>query len=171
MRAFATASLMALMLAGTAHAGTTTVSTTTVAPPGNIEFLPSMPGDTASVSIFRNRVVYNTAGESIGDINDLLLGPDGKITTLVIGVGGFLGMGEKNVAVPFDQLDVVQRDGAWFLAVNTTKAALAAAPTFEWSGKRVEQAPKLNTTTTGSNDAPVTTGESTTVPAPPATVQ
>ncbi len=172
MRTFATAGLLAVLLAGTASADTTTVSTaTTAVPTGNIEFLASMPGDTSSVSIFRNRTVYNTAGESIGDINDLLLGSDGKITTLVVGVGGFLGMGEKNVAVAFDQLEVVQRDGTWFLALNTTKEALAAAPAFDWSGKRLEDAPKLNTTTTGANDIPVTTGGSTTLPTPPEAVQ
>ena len=172
MRTFATASLLAVLLAGTAYADTTTVSTAKIAvPAGNIEFLASMPGDTSSLSIFRNRAVYNTAGESIGDINDLLLGPDGKITTLVVGVGGFLGMGEKNVAVPFEQLEVVQRDGTWFLTLNTNKEALAAAPTFDWSSERVNEAPKLNTTTTGANDSPDTTGGSTTLPTPPETIQ
>jgi sporulation protein YlmC with PRC-barrel domain len=167
MRKFATAGLLTVMLAGSASADATTVSTTAVtAPAGDVVFLPTVPGDGSSVAIFYNSVVYNVAGDNIGDINDLLLGPDGRVTTAIIGVGGFLGIGEKNVAIAFDQVKVVRRDGTWLLVVNTTKEALNAAPAFEWSGKRVMLVPKLYTTTTEDNDAPVTTSRSTTLPAP-----
>lgn len=48
--------------------------------------------------------VYNTAGQSIGDLNDILFDKDGKVAALVVGVGGFLGIGEKSVAVDWDQV-------------------------------------------------------------------
>jgi hypothetical protein len=48
--------------------------------------------------------VTNAADESIGDINDILIGSNGKIAAVIVGVGGFLGIGEKDVALPFDQL-------------------------------------------------------------------
>jgi sporulation protein YlmC with PRC-barrel domain len=48
--------------------------------------------------------VYNNSDEKIGDINDLILDSSGRVANVVIGVGGFLGMGEHNVAVAFDQL-------------------------------------------------------------------
>ena len=48
--------------------------------------------------------VYNDADERLGAINDLLTDANGKIEKAVIGVGGFLGIGESNVAVNFDQL-------------------------------------------------------------------
>jgi hypothetical protein len=48
--------------------------------------------------------VYNDADERLGAINDLLTDAQGKIEKAVIGVGGFLGIGESNVAVNFDQL-------------------------------------------------------------------
>ncbi|QOZ78748.1 PRC-barrel domain containing protein [Bradyrhizobium sp. CCBAU 53351] len=48
--------------------------------------------------------VYNNSNEKIGDINDLILDSSGRVANVVIGVGGFLGMGEHNVAVAFDQL-------------------------------------------------------------------
>jgi sporulation protein YlmC with PRC-barrel domain len=48
--------------------------------------------------------VYNAQNEKIGDIKELLLDKNGKVNTVAIGVGGFLGMGERDVAVKFDQL-------------------------------------------------------------------
>ncbi len=51
-----------------------------------------------------HKSVYNTSGQSIGDLNDIIFDKDGKIAALVVGVGGFLGLGEKNVAVDWDQV-------------------------------------------------------------------
>ena len=48
--------------------------------------------------------VYNAQNEKIGDIKELMLDKNGKVNTVAIGVGGFLGMGERDVAVKFDQL-------------------------------------------------------------------
>jgi sporulation protein YlmC with PRC-barrel domain len=77
--------------------------------------------------------VYNAANEKIGDINDLILGPDGKIANAVIGVGGFLGMGEKLVAVSFSDLQL-NRDanGTMRVTLNSTKDALENAPEFKY---------------------------------------
>lgn len=51
--------------------------------------------------------VYNARNESIGDINELLTDKNGKIVAVVLGVGGFLGVGEHLVAVPFDKMKFV----------------------------------------------------------------
>jgi sporulation protein YlmC with PRC-barrel domain len=48
--------------------------------------------------------VYNTQNEKIGDIKELMVDKSGKVDVVAIGVGGFLGMGERDVAVKFDQL-------------------------------------------------------------------
>src|ERR1700757_2456391 len=48
--------------------------------------------------------VYNEKNESVGSINDMLTDKNGKIVAVVIGVGGFLGVGEHLVAVPFDKV-------------------------------------------------------------------
>src|SRR3954470_11897700 len=48
--------------------------------------------------------VYNDKNESVGSINDLLTDKNGKIVAVVIGVGGFLGVGEHLVAVPFEKV-------------------------------------------------------------------
>ncbi|AHY50692.1 PRC-barrel domain-containing protein [Bradyrhizobium japonicum] len=52
--------------------------------------------------------VYNEANEKLGDINELLVGKSGKINAVVIGVGGFLGMGEHDIAVSMDKLKFVE---------------------------------------------------------------
>jgi sporulation protein YlmC with PRC-barrel domain len=158
MNRIATAGLVSVLLAGHAltspsfaETATTTKTVITVATPGaSAIFLAKTPGDSASISTYYNRVVYNNAGNSIGDVNDLVMGADGKVTAAVIGVGGFLGMGEKEVAVPFEMLKVVHKDNSWHLAMDTTKEALMAAPNYETTGERVKLAPPASTT------APVT---------------
>src|SRR5215217_6466675 len=66
--------------------------------------------------------VYNN-DEKIGDIKELLVDNSGKIQAVVIGVGGFLGMGEHDVAVPFEQVKFVTEPRA-----NAASANNAAAP-------------------------------------------
>ena len=52
--------------------------------------------------------VYNEANEKLGDINELILDKNGKVNAVVIGVGGFLGMGEHDIAVTMDKLKFVE---------------------------------------------------------------
>jgi sporulation protein YlmC with PRC-barrel domain len=78
--------------------------------------------------------VYTPADETVGDINDVIVGLDGKIQGVVIGVGGFLGLGEKDVAVKMDKLTVQPQDANKSnvrLILNSTKADLEAAPEFK----------------------------------------
>jgi hypothetical protein len=71
--------------------------------------------------------------ENIGNINDLVIGEDGSVEAVIIGVGGFLGMGEKNVAVAWSELSwEVAPDGNEVLVFPTTAEALTAAPDFVW---------------------------------------
>jgi sporulation protein YlmC with PRC-barrel domain len=64
--------------------------------------------------------VYNDANENIGSINDLLMDKSGAVKVAVIGVGGFLGMGEHLVAVPYEKLKFVNQAVA---STTTTKPA------------------------------------------------
>ena len=79
--------------------------------------------------------VVNASGEKIGDVNDLLFDRVGKISTVVIGVGGFLGMGEKNVAMGYESLTYTDKDGARVIMIPLTKEALLAAPSFVYTEK------------------------------------
>lgn len=65
--------------------------------------------------------VYNEANEKIGDINDVILDKSGKADKVILGVGGFLGMGEHYVAVAFDKLKWVNEP------VRSTSASTAPA--------------------------------------------
>ncbi len=79
-----------------------------------------------------NKSVKNAAGEAIGDINDIRIDSSGKIAAVVMGVGGFLGLGEKNVAVPFEQLTFARdQDGALVITANVTKDSLQTAPEYK----------------------------------------
>ncbi|MEH2488053.1 PRC-barrel domain-containing protein [Bradyrhizobium sp. AZCC 2230] len=63
--------------------------------------------------------IYNDANESIGSINDLLMDKSGAVKIAVIGVGGFLGMGEHLVAVPYEKLKFVNEAVAYTGAAGT----------------------------------------------------
>ena len=74
--------------------------------------------------------VYNNIGEKVGDINDLIVTPDKAVSYAIVGVGGFLGVGEHEIAVPVGLLK--QQDGKIVLP-GATKDALKAAPKFEYA--------------------------------------
>jgi sporulation protein YlmC with PRC-barrel domain len=89
-------------------------------------------------SLFIGQPVTNDAGERIGDVNDLLFDQSGRVTALVIGVGGFLGIGEKNVAVPFSTATITAApDGKRVLMVPLSAERLKAAPEFQPSEKTI----------------------------------
>lgn len=91
---------------------------------------------------FLGKSVYSGDGdnaETIGKLNDFVIGPDGMVQAAVIGVGGFLGVGAKDVAVAANQLKLSTRsDGNSWLVLNTTKDQLSAAPAFERSDNFTE---------------------------------
>ena len=78
--------------------------------------------------------VKNDAGERIGAINELVLSKDGKV---VIGVGGFLGIGEREVALSLEAIRLKQdANDNTLVTVAATKDSLKAAPGWPWSGDR-----------------------------------
>lgn len=76
--------------------------------------------------------VYNSANENIGDINEILLDNTGKVSRVVIGVGGFLGMGERNVAVPFTDLKLSQDGSTIKVMTSYNKDSLKNMPAWKW---------------------------------------
>ncbi|RVB76153.1 PRC-barrel domain containing protein [Mesorhizobium sp. M7A.F.Ca.CA.002.04.1.1] len=92
--------------------------------------------------------VYNGTGDdaqNIGDVNDIVLTKDGKAQYLVIGVGGFLGLGAKNVTYDFSKAQWAEKNGDRWLVAQTTKEELQAQPDF--NRKAYDPAPA----TTASN--------------------
>lgn len=76
--------------------------------------------------------VFTAADENIGDINDLIVDNNGTIQAAIVGVGGFLGMGEKDVAVPLNKLNVTRdENNAIKLTIAASRAELENAPAFD----------------------------------------
>jgi sporulation protein YlmC with PRC-barrel domain len=87
---------------------------------------------------FIGKTVYTTANENVGEINDLVFGNDGKIVGVVIGVGGFLGIGEKDVLVSLESIRMTKQEGSDVtqLVVDASKETLDNAPGFDRVAKR-----------------------------------
>lgn len=85
--------------------------------------------------------VYNEANEKLGDINELLVDKSGKINAVVIGVGGFLGMGEHDIAVSMDKLKFVEEP------VRTSSSSTSTTSRDTTNG-----AASTNTTNRNAND-------------------
>jgi len=102
------------------------------------EMIGTLADGSVPLSDYYKQSVYDNHDNKIGDVNDILLGKAGKIEAVIIGVGGFLGIGEKSVAVPFSSLKVTEKNGSRYLVIETTKEALESAPGYVFdSGKKV----------------------------------
>lgn len=78
--------------------------------------------------------VYDSAADDakkIGDVKDIVIAKDGKAKYIVIGVGGFLGIGEKNVAYDFSKAEWLEKKGERWLVAKTSKEDLTAQPDFD----------------------------------------
>ena len=81
--------------------------------------------------------VVNMSDETIGDVNEILLTKDGKVAAVIIGVGGFLGIGAREVALSFDSVRTLpDQSNNLKLVVNATKDQLKAAPEWRWDSTR-----------------------------------
>ena len=105
-------------------------------------FLARSPSGAFLMSGYVDRSVHNRLGERIGTVSDIVMAPDTTIAAALISVGSFLGIGDKEVAVPFAAIEVVRRDNDWLLVVDTTKEALRGAPTFEDTAARMRLPPR-----------------------------
>ena len=86
-----------------------------------------------SANDYIGKSVYTAADESIGNVTNLIMEQDGGLVAAVIGVGGFLGIGAKDVAVPMDKVTMTRnaQDGTIRLTTTETAETLKAAPEFK----------------------------------------
>ena len=77
-----------------------------------------------------DKAVYNDVGEKVGNVEDLIISPDKRVSYLIIGAGGFLGIGRHDVAIPATQ---IQDTGAKLVMPGATKAALKSMPQFDYA--------------------------------------
>ncbi|RWE09113.1 MAG: PRC-barrel domain containing protein [Mesorhizobium sp.] len=160
-----------------APSGTTeTTAQNAPAAPADSTAAPAEPVKRADGNLATNIIgetVYNGTGDdaqNIGDVNDIVLAKDGKAESLIIGVGGFLEIGEKNVAYQFDKAKWAERDGDRWLIAETTKEELEALP--EFNREPYDPAPATTASTDAATPAPVTTTPAVdAAPAPDKTAQ
>jgi len=76
------------------------------------------------------KAVFNDKNEQIGSVDDVVIAPDKEVSYAIIGVGGFVGVGKHDVAIPVEQIRLV--DGKFVLA-GATKEALKATPPFTYA--------------------------------------
>jgi len=75
--------------------------------------------------------VYDPSENKIGDVTDLIIDSNAKVTAAIVSVGGFIGVGQKDVMIPFDDLKIAERNGKQWLTLNRTKDELKMLPTFD----------------------------------------
>ena len=123
------------------------------------QILPSVPSNSNTVTNWYKQDVYDPSDNKIGEIMDVLVDREGKVTALIVGVGGFLGAGEKDVAVPFNAVHAATRNNnsnsssKWYLVMNSSKDALKNAKGFKYDRNAMTWVPEGAPTTTGSPNA------------------
>ena len=156
-----------------ANTNATTDTANQTAAAGSETYITHQAPDQISANSYIGQTVYNPSNEKVGDINDLILKKDGGIVAAVIGVGGFLGIGEKYVAVPIDNIAVSQNPDGRDLKLTTTETAdsLKGAPEFKTlamqnAEKNRPADPAMDTTTTSSTTPDATMPAAPAAPAP-----
>ena len=99
---------------------------------GGAQFLTRQESSDYLASNLIGESVYNSKDETVGSINDLVTDAGGKVVAVVIGHGGFLGMGQKDVAIRFEDLKLARdEDNDIKVIVNLDNETLASAPDYE----------------------------------------
>ena len=125
-------------------AGALIASTAAFAQPmasGHADMMTSVPTSSKTVTDWYKQDVYDTSNNKIGEVNDVLVNSDGQVNALIVGVGGFLGAGEKDVAVNFNAIKQTMKDNKNYLTMDTTKDALKSAPGFKYDSDKTAWVP------------------------------
>ena len=96
------------------------------------DLMTRIPSNSVTVTDWYKQDVYDPQNNKIGQVMDVLVSADGKVNSLIVGVGGFLGAGEKDVAVDFSAIKRTTKNNSIYLTMNTTKNALQSAPGFKY---------------------------------------
>ena len=91
----------------------------------------------------RGHVVYSSKNENIGEINDLIVSAESKITHVILAVGGFLGLGERNVSVGMNDLKFIwNNDKDLTISGDFTKESLKSIPAWtakQWDAENIKR--------------------------------
>lgn len=110
---------------------TTTPSGVTSTTPGKVTYFSKAEQGWTPIGVYFQQDIYNKAGEKIGSVKDLLIGPDGRVHAAVLNVGRFLGLGDRDVAVPLNSIEVDRRPDGTRIVIDVAKETLNSAPAYE----------------------------------------
>jgi sporulation protein YlmC with PRC-barrel domain len=116
------------------------VSTASLAQ-GSSQIQSTVQASARTVTDWYKQNVYDPKDNKIGEIMDVLVDESGKIASLIVGVGGFVGAGEKDVAVNFNAVKRTTKDNKVYLTVDTTKDALKNAAGFKYDRNKTTWVP------------------------------
>lgn len=105
------------------------------------EVMTSVPSHSVTVTDWYKQSVYDTQNNKIGDIKDVLVDDEGRVNALIVSVGGFLGAGEKDVAVKFDAVKKSEKDNSVRLTMNANKDELKSAPGLKYDKQSTSWVP------------------------------
>jgi len=115
--------------------------TSTAFAAGNGDLMTSVPSSSLTVTDWYKQTVYDPNNNKIGEVMDVLVGPGGQVNAAIVGVGGFLGVGDKDVAVNFNSIKKSVKDNKVYLTMDTTKDALKNAPGFKYDSTKTSWVP------------------------------
>jgi hypothetical protein len=138
----------------------TGVAAEAISSEGNPKFVAAQRSDQWVFSKFKGTMVVGPDNGNVGAVSDLLFDPTGKIAGMIVGVGGFLGIGAKNVAIDMSGFDVVPvASSAGPSAVNSDDANTVKLKV-AWTKEQLMDAPNFRyyTPPVSASTPPATTG-------------
>jgi sporulation protein YlmC with PRC-barrel domain len=123
----------------------TTAAEEQVTPPPADAMMPTQGATDMRADKLIGTSVYNTEGQSVGSVQDIVFDKDGKIVGVVLKVGGILGIGGKSVGIKWTEVQVTPQADA--VKVNYTEDQLKVAPDFKTQDAIAAEQPKPPTST------------------------
>jgi sporulation protein YlmC with PRC-barrel domain len=114
---------------------------------GSAQLMSSVPSTSLTVTDWYKQTVYDPSNTKIGEIMDVLVGSNGQVNAVIVGVGGFLGADEKDVAVNFNSIQKTMKNDKVYLTMDATKDALKRAPGFKYDSNKTTWVPDTSSNT------------------------
>ena len=109
--------------------------------------LGTTPAEQFTITNYYKQDVYDRSLNFLGTVDDVLIDQQGKITALIIGVGGVLGIGHKNFSEPFGSVQMARKNGKWYLVFDADEETLRRAPPMKYDRNATTWVPQKVETT------------------------
>jgi sporulation protein YlmC with PRC-barrel domain len=138
MKLLAPAMLLALV-------GSVAAQSHRVASTGDV--IGTTPAEQFTITNYYKQDVYDRFLNFVGTVDDVLIDQQGKITALIIGVGGFLDIGRKDFSQPFGGVQMAKKNDKWYLVMDADKETLQRAPGLKYDRNATTWVPQKVETT------------------------